>query len=317
MRLRCKSARDNLLGLVEQIRRVEMPSQEHEAVVAMLQAAPLTEAPSLEEQRANYDAMLGAQPIGDDVTIETVTIEHVLADMVSVPASAEDRVVLYFHGGGYVIGSNVGYRAFAGRLAQATRSRVCVLNYRLAPEHPFPAALDDATMAYQWLLQQGYAADRIVIAGDSAGGGLTLATLLNLKEIDQPQPACAVPLSPWTDLAGTGATLAPGTVDDPLVSADGLGGMAGFYAADELSNPLASPLYGDYEGLPPLLIQVGSREVLLDDAVRVRDKANAAGVEVTYFEGEGLIHVWPVLAPDAPESVAALDQIGEFISQKT
>ena len=294
-----------------------MPSQEHEAVVAMLQAAPLTEAPSLEEQRANYDAMLGAQPIGDDVTIETVTIEHVVADMVSVPESAEDRVVLYFHGGGYVIGSNVGYRAFAGRLAQATRSRVCVLNYRLAPEHPFPAALDDATMAYQWLLQQGYAADRIVIAGDSAGGGLTLATLLNLKEIDQPQPACAVPLSPWTDLAGTGATLAPGTVYDPLVSADGLGGMAGFYAADELSNPLASPLYGDYEGLPPLLIQVGSREVLLDDAVRVRDKANAAGVEVTYFEGEGLIHVWPVLAPDAPESVAALDQIGEFISQKT
>ena len=294
-----------------------MPSQEHEAVVAMLQAAPLTEAPSIEEQRANYDAMLGAQPIDEDVTIETVTIEHVVADIVSVPSSVTDRVILYFHGGGYVIGSNTGYRGFAGRLARATSSRVCVLNYRLAPEHPFPAALDDAVMAYSWLRMQGYAPDRIVVAGDSAGGGLTLATLLKLKQMGEPLPAAAVALSPWSDLAGTGATLEPGVVDDPLVSDDGLVGMAGLYAPDDLTNPLASPLYGDYTGLPPVLIQVGAREVLLDDAVRVRDKASEAGVEVVYFEGEGLIHVWPVLAADAPESDAALRQISEFIATHT
>ena len=294
-----------------------MPSSEHEAVVAMLEAAPLTEAPSLEEQRANYDAMLSAEAVGEDVSVQPVTIEHIVADIVSTPSSADDRVILYFHGGGYVIGSNVGYRGFAGRLAQATDSRVCVVNYRLAPEHPFPAALDDAVMAYGWLRQQGYAANRIVIAGDSAGGGLTLATLLKLRELGEPLPAGAVTLSPWSDLAGTGATLAPGAVDDPLVQGDGIGGMAGMYAPDDLTNPLASPLYGDYAGLPPLLIQVGTREVLLDDAVRVRDKARDAGVDVTYFEGDGLIHVWPVLAPAAPESAAALNQIGEFVSANT
>ena len=156
-----------------------------------------------------------------------------------------------------------------------------------------------------------------MIAGDSAGGGLTLTTLLKLRELGQPLPAAAVPLSPWTDLAGTGSTLAPGVVDDPLVSEEGLAGMANFYAPEDSTNPLVSPLYGDYAGLPPLLIQVGGREVLLDDAVRVRDKATAAGVDVTYFEGEGLIHVWPVLAPDAPESVAALEQIGEFVAAHT
>jgi acetyl esterase/lipase len=294
-----------------------MPSPEHEAIVAMLQAAPLTEAPSLEEQRANYDAMLSATPVGDDVTVEPVTIEHIAADMVSVPSSAADRVILYLHGGGYVIGSNVAYRGFAGRLARATSSRVCVVNYRLAPEHPFPAALDDAVMAYSWLRRQGYAANRIVIAGDSAGGGLTLATLLKLRESGEPLPAGAVTLSPWSDLAGTGATLAPGAVDDPLVQGDAIGGMAGMYAPNDLTNPLASPLYGDYAGLPPLLIQVGGREVLLDDAVRVRDKARAAGVDVTYFEGDGLIHVWPVLAEDAPESEAALNQIGGFVTAHT
>ena len=291
-----------------------MPSPQHEAVVAMLLEAPLTEAASLEEQRANYDATLSATPIEDDVTIEPLSIEHVAADIVSVPSSSESRMILYFHGGGYVIGSNVGYRGFAGRLARATSSKVCVVNYRLAPEHPFPAALDDAVMAYDWLRQQGHTPEQIVIAGDSAGGGLTLATLLKLRELGQPLPACAVTLSPWSDLAGTGATLAPGAVDDPLVQGEGIGGMAGMYAPDDLTNPLASPLYGDYAGLPPLLIQVGEREVLLDDSVRVRDKARAAGVDVTYFEGEGLIHVWPVLVADAPESVDALQQINEFIS---
>ena len=294
-----------------------MPSPEHEAVVAALQAAPVTDAPTIEEQRANYEAMLGANPIAEDATVEETTIEHVDADWVSVPESRADRAILYLHGGGYVIGSNRAYREYAGRLARAARARVCVLNYRLAPEHPFPAAVDDAAMAYRWLVNQGIDASRIVIAGDSAGGGLALATLLRLREDGDVLPAGAACLSPWVDLEGTGASSAPGAVDDPLVSQDTLTGMREAYAGSELRNPLASPLYGDFAGLPPLLIQVGTREILLDDAVRTAEKARAAGVRVSYFEGEDLIHVWPVLMPTAPESAAALDQIGEFVESVT
>ena len=292
-----------------------MPSPEHEAVVAALADADIAEAPSLEEQRANYEAMLGAVELPADVDVQELTIEHANADWVSTPGCAQDRAILYFHGGGYVIGSNVAYREFAGRLSRATGARVLVLNYRLAPEHPFPAAVDDATMAYRWLLNEGYAASKLTIAGDSAGGGLTLAALVSLRDGGTELPGCGVCLSPWADLQGTGASSQPGAVSDPLVTVDGLVGMSGSYAPNDLTNPLASPLHADYTGLPPLLLQVGTREILLDDTTRVAEKAQAAGVDVTTFMGEGLIHVWPVLVPTAPESVAALEQIGEFIGK--
>jgi len=291
-----------------------MPSPEHEAVVAAILDNRITGEVSLDERRAGYDAMLGAFPLPDDVEVTPISIEHLDADWVTVPDATTGVTILYLHGGGYVIGSNVAYREFGGRLSRAARSRVCLLNYRLAPEHPFPAAVEDAVLAYRWLRGQGLPASDIVIAGDSAGGGLTLATLLALKEAGDVLPRCAVVLSPWTDLAGTGATLAPGAVDDPLIQVEGIGEMAVHYAGEDLRNPLVSPLYGDFDGLPPLLVQVGAREVLLDDARRLVDRARAAGVEVTYFEGDGLIHVWPVLAPAAPESAAALDQVGRFIA---
>jgi len=295
-----------------------MPSPEHQALVAALQeGGSATDAPTVEEQRANYEAMLGANPMADDVTVDEISIEHVNADWVSVPQSRAGRVILYLHGGGYMIGSNKAYREYGGRLARAAEARVCVLDYRLAPEHPFPAAVDDAVMAYQWLLNEGVQPNQIVIAGDSAGGGLTLATLFALRDAALALPAGAALLSPWVDLEGTGASSAPGAVDDPLVSQETLQNMSAAYAAGDLRNPLVSPLQGDFSGLPPLLIQVGTREILLDDAVRTAEKAKAAGVEVSYFAGEDLIHVWPVLIAGAPESIAAVAQIGDFVITRT
>jgi monoterpene epsilon-lactone hydrolase len=290
-----------------------MPSLEHEAVVAGLNARPVTGTPTLAERRAGYDATLGANPRPGDIDIQAILIEHLDADWVAVPESDGPCTILYLHGGGYIVGSHTAYGEFAGRLARATRSRVCVVDYRLAPEYPFPAALEDAVLAYRWLLNEGIASSDIVIAGDSAGGGLALATLMALRDAGVPLPRCAVTFSPWTDLCGTGATLAPGAVDDPMIQAEAIIDMASHYAGDESANPLVSPLYGEFHGLPPLLIQVGTREVLLDDARRVRDKASAAGVPVTYHEGEGLIHVWPVLAAAAPESAEALDRVARFI----
>jgi epsilon-lactone hydrolase len=292
-----------------------MPSQEHEQLVAMLVANARPEEISIDERRANFEAMLGALPIADDVRIEPVKIGPMDADWVSVPSSRRGRVVLYLHGGGYVIGSNVAYREFGSRMARALEARVCIIDYRLAPEHPFPAAVDDAVAAYRWLLEQDIAPDRIVVAGDSAGGGLTLATLLRLRDGGLPLPACAGVFSPWIDLEGTGQSAQPGAVDDPLIRPDALSAMGQLYAPEAPRNPLAAPLYADLEGLPPLSIQVGSREVLLDDSKRLRDHAKAANVPVSYFEGSGLIHVWPVLAPPAPESKAALERLAQFADE--
>ncbi len=292
-----------------------MPSPQHEAIVAALKSAPIVGSVSLAAQRANYDATLLANPVPADARIQSALINGNVADLITINGTNPTATILYLHGGGYVIGSNVGYREFGARLARATNTRVCVLNYRLAPESPYPAALDDAVAAYRWLRQQGSTSGSLIITGDSAGGGLTLATLMALRSAGDDLPAGAVCFSPWTDLAGTGSTLAPGIIDDPLVGAAAIGGMASMYAATDTQNPLVSPLYGDYRGLPPLLIQVGTREVLLDDSRRTADKARAAGVKVDYFEGEGLIHVWPVLATTAPESAAALVSVGQFVKR--
>jgi acetyl esterase/lipase len=291
-----------------------LPSIEHETLVSALLAAPaVTGTLSIADQRAAYDAMLLQNPLPDDVQFEPVTVAGCAAEWVSVPDTADTAaVVLYLHGGGYVIGSHVAYREFAGRMARVTRSRLLVLDYRLAPEHPFPAAVDDAVAAYHWLLENGTAAEQIFIAGDSAGGGLALATLLALREAGTALPAGAVCLSPWTDLAGTGDSSQPGAVDDPLIGEGVLEGMRAQYAGDDLTNPLVSPHYGDFSGLPPLLILAGSREVLVDDARRLVQQARAAGVRVDYFEGEGLIHVWPVVVANAPESADAIDRVAAF-----
>lgn len=289
-----------------------MPSPQHEMVVQMLTARPRPAAPTVAETRAGFEQLAQLFPLAADVTHENVSAGGVPAEWVGVPESRPDRAVLYLHGGGYVIGSPNTHRELASRIARATRARALVIDYRLAPEHPFPAALEDALAAYRWLVGTGVRPERIVVAGDSAGGGLTLATLLALRDAGGPLPAAGVCMSPWTDLEATGASAQPGGADDPLIDIPGLLEMGKHYAAANLRHPHAAPLHASYRGLPPLLIQVGTREILLDDSKRVAAKAKEAGVDVTIEAWDGLIHVWQLFGPNVPEAQQAVARIGEF-----
>ncbi|MGR2683004.1 alpha/beta hydrolase [Chromobacterium haemolyticum] len=227
---------------------------------------------------------------------------------------ATGRVILYLHGGGYCFCSPVTHRGVAAALAREADARAFSLDYRLAPEHPFPAAVDDALAAYQALLDEGVAADRIVIAGDSSGGGLALALLLSLRDAGAPLPAGAVLFSPWTDLAATGASLEANDASDVMLSAVAVRNFSRYYLGDAAADhPIASPLYGDYAGLPDLFIQASDTEVLLDDAARVARKASAAGVAVDFKVWRRLPHAWATLAPMLPEARAAIKEASGFV----
>lgn len=291
-----------------------MPSAEHEKIAAMMGGGLGLEQLSLDEQRAMMEASADMFPAEADVAAAEIDAGGVAADWINVAASDAGRIVLYFHGGGYVMGSRNTHRGLAGRLARAAKARVLLPEYRLAPEYPFPAAVEDAVTCWRWLLSEDHDPRRMTIAGDSAGGGLALATLLALKAAGEPLPACAVALSPWTDLEAKGPTAKPGAVDDPMLTPAGLHSGSRQYAPDDLRNPLASPLHGDLEGLPPLLLQVGTREILLSDSTRFAEKARAANVDVTLDIGEGLIHVWQIF-PNVPEAQRAVERIGAFIAR--
>jgi epsilon-lactone hydrolase len=268
----------------------------------------------LEEMRRGWDGLFGnvKRTVGAKAT--KVDAGGVKAEWIVAPGAAADRVILYFHGGGYVLGSIHSHRDMCERLSRAAQARVLALDYRLAPENPFPAAVEDATAAYRWLLKQGTKPTRIAISGDSAGGGLTFATLLALKQAGDPMPACATPLSPWVDLEGTGGSMTSKTEEDPMVRKHLIEQMARTYVpSGSLRDPLAAPLYGDLRGLPPLLIQVGSRETLLDDAVRMADRARKAGVEVELDVWQGQIHVWQIFASRLDEGEQAIQKLGAFI----
>lgn len=292
-----------------------MPSTEHEALVAALLESNPVESDSLSEQRENYRVMMTQIPLPDDVVLESETINSVEIDWIHPKQSRNDTVIIYLHGGGYAIGDSSCYQEVSSRLTQATGASVAIVNYRLAPENPFPAALDDSVAIFSGLLQRGLSPAHIAFVGDSAGGGLVLSTLMKLKQLDKPQPACAICFSPWTDLAQTGASNRDTEIHDPLVNTDVLAEMASMYAGSNTTHPLASPLYGEYEGLPPLQIHVGTREILRDDARRFYHKAKAHGVNIELFEEPGLIHIWPVIAPQAPESITAMARCANFISQ--
>jgi acetyl esterase/lipase len=226
--------------------------------------------------------------------------------------------VFYLHGGGYVIGSAQDYREMTSHIGRAAGARVLVVDYRLAPEHPFPAAVDDAVAAYRWLLATGASPGSIVIAGDSAGGGLTMATLLALRDAGTTLPAAGVCMSPWVDLECTGESMTTKADVDPVVQREGAIGMADMYlAGQDIRLPLASPLRGDLRGLPPLLIQVGTRETLLDDSTRLAERARAAGVDVTIDTVEGAPHVWQVFSSFLPEGRDAIDRIANFTQKHT
>jgi len=253
-----------------------------------------------------------------DIQCERVNAGGVDAEWVCAPGAASDRFVLYLHGGGYVIGSVKTHRDLMARLSRAAKSRVLGLNYRLAPEHPFPAAVDDAVAGYKWLLAQGAKPGRIAVAGDSAGGGLTAATLVAIRDAKLPTPAAGALLSPWVDLEGIGESMTTRAKIDPVVQKEGLVGMAAAYLQDQdARTPLAAPLYADLKGLPPLLIQVGDAETLLDDSKRLEARAKAAGVSTKLEVWPEMIHVWQLFASFLPEGQQAIEGIGKFVIERT
>jgi phosphinothricin tripeptide acetyl hydrolase len=285
-----------------------------DAVRAHLAKLPPSDSLTVAERRAQYERAEKAFPTPPEVKVERVSAPVAPAEWLRPPGAAAGRVVLYLHGGGYVIGSPRSHRHLAAAIAAAGQASALLLDYRLAPEHPYPAAVDDATAAYRWLLDQGIGPGRVVIAGDSAGGGLTVATLLALRDAGLPLPAGGACISPWVDLTFSGASYRTRAAADPIVTRAEIDEMARAYlGATAARTPLASPLFADLGGLPPLLIHVGSDEVLLDDAVQLAERAKAAGVDATLEVWDRMIHVWHWFLPMLDEAQSAVDGIGRFI----
>ena len=269
---------------------------------------------TVEEQRTRQEKASRYAWLPAGVKCLPINVGGISAEWINAPG-ADLGVLLYLHGGAYALGSINVHREFIARLARATKMRCLAINYRLAPEHPFPAALEDVSAAYHWLLTQGVAPSKIVIAGDSAGGGLALATMIALRDTGGQLPAGVVCISPWTDLSLTGSSIQQKSKLDPVLDPASLAMYAKYYAGDhELTSPLISPFYADLQELPPLLIQVGADEILLDDAIRFAEKAKDAKVDVTLEIWDEMFHVFQ-LVPFLPEAKKALRSIAAFVSQ--
>ncbi len=265
--------------------------------------------------RTNMDSVGGRLPEG--VSSTPGELGGVGGEWVRPDGAAEDRALLYLHGGGYVAGSVDSHRNLLGHVAAALQAPVFAANYRLAPEHPHPAAVTDATAAYRALLDEGFPASKLAIAGDSAGGGLTLAVLVALRDAGDPLPACAVPISAWTDMEGTGDSMSTRADVDPMVSATSLKLIAGKFLGEsgDPQDPLASPLRADVSGLCPIMLQVGDAEVLLDDSVRMADRISKAGGSVRLEAWPEMVHVWHSAAGFVPEADQAVAQLAGFVHE--
>jgi monoterpene epsilon-lactone hydrolase len=266
------------------------------------------------QRRKDLDALGQSYELASDVKIEKVAANGIAAEWTSTPGATRDAAILYVHGGGYVIGSLDSHRHLVGELGRAANCVALALDYRLAPEHPFPAPVEDAVSGYRFLLAQGFRPERIAIAGDSAGGGLVVAAMVATREAGLAQPGCGWCLSPWIDMEGLGGSMTSKAETDPMVQKAGLLDMANLYlgGADPRS-PLAAPLYADLAGLAPLLIQVGAAETLLDDAIRLAQRAGAADVRVDLQVWPEMIHVWPLFWPELATGKRALDDAGAWI----
>ncbi len=295
-----------------------MASKELEQVLELIRSRPVPEeTPSIEEMRAGMEAA-PQFPLDEDVRHDEVDAGGIPGEWIMTSEAVEERVLYYLHGGGYVMGSVNTHRGMISRISRAAKARALAINYRLAPENPFPAAVADATAAYRWLLSTGVDPGQVVIAGDSAGGGLTVATLLALRDAGDPLPAAGVCISPWVDLEGLGESMTTKAGVDPMVAKDGIVGMGKAYlGGEDPHTPLAAPIYADLKGLPPLLIQVGTAEVLLDDAVRLAERAKEGGVDANLEPWEDMFHVWHAFAAMLPEGQQAIDRIGEFVREHT
>ncbi len=269
------------------------------------------------ELRAYFEARrIPAMP--KDVSIETVSDGGVKGEWQRPAGGGDGPVILYIHGGGYIFGSTGLYRSMTMPMARIAGADLFSLDYRLAPEHACPAALEDAIAAFDWLLRKGVAPERVVIGGDSAGGGLALATVQALRDRGRPLPAGAFLYSPWTDLAATGGSVANNSARDCLFQEASIRAVGRQYAGSlDLKDPRVSPLYGEFRGLPPLLVLASEDEMLFDDAVRAVEKARAAGVDVCFEPRQGLSHVWPLFYPLFPEAKEALALTAAFIRKRT
>lgn len=289
-----------------------MPDAEIEVIRRILEANPRPE--GLRERRQRLDALGEQYSLPPDVRVETADANGVKAEWTSTDEADPQSVIMYLHGGGYIAGSLKSHRHMVAQAGREARSRTMALDYRLAPEHPFPAAVEDAVAGYRFLLSRGFAATRIAIAGDSAGGGLTIALLVSLRDAGLPLPACAWCVSPWLDLEGGGASMTGKASVDPMVQRAYLIELAAAYLGSaDPRTPLAAPLYADLRGLPPMLIQVGSAETLLDDAVRLAGAAGAADVRVRLEVWPDMIHVWHLFYQQVTAGRRALAEAGAFI----
>jgi acetyl esterase/lipase len=267
------------------------------------------------ERRRRIEEIGSVWPVADDIALEPVDVDGIASEWSIAPGSDSSRVLLFFHGGGYCSGSLVSHRRLVTEAGRAAKMRTLALGFRLAPEHPFPAALDDAWTAWRWLARQGIAAQHIAVGGDSAGGGLTLALIGRLREAGEALPACAWLISPWTDLTLSGATLITKDAVDPIIHKAYLAELADAYvpAGMDRKDPQVSPLCADLRGLPPMLIQVGSAEALLADSTRLAAVAGEASVAVTLEIWPDMIHAWPMWNAHLEPGRRAFANAGAFI----
>ena len=292
-----------------------MAQSEIDAIRALLSAKPRPV--GWAERRGRLDEVGAAWPVADDVKLEAVDLDGVKGEWSIVPGADASRALMFFHGGGYCSGSIVSHRRMVTEAGRAGGLRTLAVAYRLAPEHPFPAALDDALTAWRRLLKDGCQAKHIAVGGDSAGANLTLALVRELERAGEDLPGCLWLVSPWIDLAMSGATLVSKSAVDPLIRREYLEELAGAYAPQDMNrrDPRLSPLYADLKGLPPTLIQVGSAETLLDDAVRFAAAAGEADVSIILEIWPHMIHAWPLWNARLEPGRRALAHAGAFLRQ--
>jgi epsilon-lactone hydrolase len=293
-----------------------MPSEELQQVIALLRATsaqtPADETFAEGRERLDQSGVLFAVP--DEVEVTPVRVAGVSCERFHPTTGSGDPtggLVLYHHGGAYTAGSLDSHRSLTARMALASGCDLLSVDYRLAPEHPHPAGLQDARAVYHQVLADGTAPGRLVVGGDSAGAGLATALLLSLRDNDEPLPAGAVLLSPWLDLTLTSDSITSRAAEEPMLRVGSLARSAEAYAGGDLRRPLVSPVFADLSGLPPLLVLVGTAEILLDDSRTFADRARSAGVEVDLDVEQGLIHVWPFI-DGVPEAATAMARIGTW-----
>ena len=292
-----------------------MSTAQKENLDAILRQGTFPASADVDEHRRQLKALLSAQPLPAEVTVTAATLGGVPTAEITVDGIEPRHVVLYFHGGVYVLGDAFLAADLASQVGRRTRARVFSVDYRLAPEHPYPAAVDDALAAYQALLDNGTAPSDIVFAGESAGGGLAIATLVNARDHGLPLPAAAYVMSPYVDLTLAGGTMETKRAADPLLSPEALRARVNDYTSGQAAAlGLISPIFADLSGLPPLIIQAGTHEVLLDDAIRLARQAAIADVEVTLDITPGVPHVFQAYHAMLHEAGAALDRAGQRLA---